>query len=97
MKLKTILLLKKDLITQRNGSSTVIFDGEKSYLYTLNQTASEILRLIQKKKSSDEIAEVISKKYDISNYKALKDINQVITTLIKNKILVKGKSERVKF
>ena len=38
--------IQKGLIIQKIDKETVIFDAEESVLYTLNETASEIFRLL---------------------------------------------------
>jgi hypothetical protein len=40
--------IQKGLIIQKLDKETVIFDAEKSLLYTLNETAAEIFRMLKK-------------------------------------------------
>jgi len=40
--------IQKGLIIQKIDKETVIFDAEESVLYTLNETAAEIFKMIEK-------------------------------------------------
>jgi hypothetical protein len=40
--------IQKGLIIQKIDKQTVIFDAEESVLYTLNETAAEIFKMIKK-------------------------------------------------
>ncbi len=79
--------IQKGLIVQKLDKKTVIFDGEESVLYTFNQTASEIFRLIKKGLEEKEIIEKITKKYSIKKERVKKDLNGLIFDLIKKKIV----------
>jgi len=79
--------INKGFIVQKLDSKTVIFDGEESVLYTFNQTASEIFKLIKKGLEEKEIVEKIVKKYRVKGEKAEKDLNDLIFDLKKKKII----------
>ena len=49
--------IQKGLIIQKLDKETVIFDAEESLLYTLNETASEIFRLLKKGLKEEQIVE----------------------------------------
>ena len=79
--------LNKGFVTQKLDEKTVIFDGEESVLYTFNETASEIFRLLKKNLEEKEIIEKITKKYLIKKEKVEKDFNELIADLKKKKII----------
>ena len=80
--------IQKGLIIQKIDKETVIFDAEESVLYTLNETASEIFRLLKKGLSEEEIVERMVKKYDVRKERVEKDVREIIGKLEKRKILV---------
>jgi len=80
--------IQKGLIIQKIDKETVIFDAEESVLYTLNETAAEIFRLIKKGLEEDEIIEKIVKKYDVKKEKVEKDIKKLLEELKKKKIIL---------
>ena len=80
--------IQKGLIIEKIDKETVIFDAEESVLYTLNETASEIFRLLKKGLKEQEIVEKIVKKYDVRKERVEKDVREIIGKLEKRKILV---------
>jgi len=80
--------IQKGLIIQKIDKETVIFDAEESVLYTLNETASEIFRLLKKGLKEEEIVERMVKKYDVIKERVEKDVREIIGKLEKRKILV---------
>jgi len=80
--------IQKGLIIQKLNKETVIFDAEESVLYTLNETASEIFRLLKKGLKEEEIVERMVKKYKVKKEKAEKDVKEMIGELTKRKIIV---------
>jgi len=80
--------IQKGLIIQKLDKETVIFDAEESALYTLNETAAEIFKMIKKGLKEKEIVEKIVKKYDVKKERAEKDVKEMIGELEKRKILM---------
>ena len=80
--------IQKGLIIQKIDKETVVFDAEESVLYTLNETASEIFRLLKKGLKKEEIVERIVKKYDVRKERVEKDVRELFKELEKRKILV---------
>jgi hypothetical protein len=80
--------IQKGLIIQKIDKETVIFDAEESVLYTLNETASEIFRLLKKGLKEEEIVERMVKKYEVRKERVEKDVKELIKELKKRKILV---------
>ncbi|PIV09985.1 hypothetical protein COY59_03190 [Candidatus Gottesmanbacteria bacterium CG_4_10_14_0_8_um_filter_37_24] len=79
--------INKGFIIQKLDNKTVIFDGEESVLYTFNQTASEIFRLLKKGLTKEEIIGKIIKKYSAKKEKIEKDFNELVSNLKKKKII----------
>ena len=57
--------IQKGLIIQKIDKETVIFDTEESVLYSLNETAAEIFKMIKKGLKEEEIVERMVKKYEV--------------------------------
>ena len=79
--------INKGIIVQKDGRGLTIFDGEKSTLYTLNETASFIFSRLKKTASVDQIAKIISKKYGIALDKAQEDCLEFLKELASKKII----------
>lgn len=80
--------INKELIVQSLDKETVIFDGTKSILFTLNETASYIFRKLKAKVPTDRIAVLLAKNFEVTEKQAKKDIRELIVKLAKKKILV---------
>lgn len=81
--------INKGFIVQKLGNKTTIFDGEKSQLYTFNQTASFIFDKIKRGLNQEDLIDLMIKKYKITKIRALKDYNNLEKELLKNKIITK--------
>lgn len=81
--------MRKGLINQRAGNSLIIFDTDKSILYTFNKTAKFIFERLKKGMAADLIAKQLTNEFDISSSQAKKDIDRLTSTLIKKKIAEK--------
>jgi len=79
--------IQKGLIIQKIDKETVIFDAEESVLYTLNETAAEIFKMIKKGLKQEEIVEKMVKKYSLKKEKAEKDVKELVEGLIKKGIV----------
>lgn len=77
----------KGLIAQKLDDKTVIFDGEKSIIYTLNETASFIFKKIKSKTNKEEIINAMVKKYKVNDKRAAKDLSDLIKSLTREKII----------
>lgn len=81
--------INKGFIVQKMGKDLVIFDGEKSVLYTFNETAAFIFQKLKKGLTDKEIAKVLAKKYKIGEAEAAKDAKDLIRDLLDKKIIKK--------
>lgn len=80
--------IKKGFIVQKLGDKLTIFDGEKSMLYTFNQTAGLVFQLLKKGKTVQEIVDTFVKKYKITPKRAKIDVKDVLHDLISKKVVV---------
>ncbi len=85
--------INKGHIFQKVGSDIVIFDTERSILFTLNHTAATILEKIKQKYEDKEIIAFLVKKYDISEKIASRDCRLFISKLVKEKIVTVSSKE----
>lgn len=79
--------LKEGYIYQDLGKDVVIFSSEYSELYTFNETAAIVFKLLMKGQSIEFIINTLRKKYLIKKETVLNDINDLIANLQKNKII----------
>lgn len=80
--------INKGLITQKLDDKTVIFDSEKSILFTFNETASYIFKNLKKGLSDEKIITKIVQRYSVSLEKAKKDLKTLLSDLKKKKIIL---------
>lgn len=76
------------LIAQKLEGKTVFFDGDKSILYTLNETASFIFKKIKAKVPPEKIKELLVKQYEVTETRAKKDLDIFIKDLSAKKIIL---------
>lgn len=79
--------INKGLVTQKINNKTIIFDAEKSILYTLNETAAFIFLNLKKGLSESEIIQAVVKKYQVKEEKIQKDFLELLSDLKKKKII----------
>ncbi len=88
MKNNPFFVIKKGLVSQKLDNNTVIFDSKKSVLYTFNETASLIFKMIKQQKTIEEICKKIVTVYAVTDQQATKDIKKLINELQKKHIIV---------
>ncbi|MGB9883544.1 MAG: PqqD family protein [Microgenomates group bacterium] len=81
--------IQKGLIIQKIDKETVIFDAEESVLYTLNETAGEMFKMLKKGLKEGEIVEKMLKKYQVKKERVEKDLQELIKNLEEKKIVKK--------
>lgn len=86
--------INKGFIVQKLDDKTVIFDGEKSSLYTFNETASFIFQKLKKGLNDKETIERVVKKYNSKKEKVRKDYEELISDLKKKKIISVSKPKK---
>ncbi|OGG16744.1 hypothetical protein A3D78_01450 [Candidatus Gottesmanbacteria bacterium RIFCSPHIGHO2_02_FULL_39_14] len=79
--------INKGFIVQKLGKKTVIFDGEKSVLYTFNETASFIFNKLKAGWEKSKIIQELSHIYKKRPEKIKVDFNELISDLKRKKIV----------
>lgn len=74
--------LVKGQITQRKGNSIIIFDAEKSLLYTFNSTATFMFDRLKKGVTYDELLHNIIAEFSVDEKKAKDDLDKFIQELV---------------
>lgn len=87
--MKTSYKIKKGIIAEKTKSKTIIFDGEKSELITLNSTASFIFELLKRGQKKESIVEELRKKFKLKNEDINKDFDDLIKELVEHRIISK--------
>jgi hypothetical protein len=87
MKEKRFKICSDGLMWRDVDGEAVILDMENDTYYSLNETGSLVWKMIDDKKSVEEIASMLSVKYGISAKKAEKDINEIISKFRKDKLI----------
>lgn len=86
--------INKGFIQQKLDDKMVIFDGEESVLYTFNETASFIFQKLKLGWDNKKIIDGLVKKHQIKEKRAEKDVNELISDLLKKKIISVEKSKK---
>ena len=79
--------INKDFIIQKLDNKVVIFDGNKSILHTLNETASYAFKKIKSGLNETAIVEMVAKQYKKDKKTVKKDIKKLIIDLKKKRVL----------
>ncbi len=74
-------------ITQKIGKKVTIFSGERSILFTLNETAVYIFNGLKLKWDKEKITNTIMKNFEVSQKEAEEGIDDFIETLLEKKII----------
>lgn len=77
----------KGLISQKVEDGLTIFDGGRSTLYTLNESASFIFNRLKLGRAERDIVNQLVKKYKIKQEKAKKDVKEFVEDLKKKGIV----------
>lgn len=80
--------LNKGHIIQKTSDKIIIYSGEKSVLYTLNDTAAYIFTGLKLGWSEEKIILKLIQIYNVSEKKAKKDFSEYKELLKKKKILI---------
>jgi coenzyme PQQ synthesis protein D (PqqD) len=76
----------KSFVTRRIAGETILVPvtghvAELDSIYTLNEVGSFIWHLIDGRRSGQAIAEAVSAEYDVTLEQALRDVDELLTTL----------------
>lgn len=80
--------LNSDFIFEFIDGKLTVFDAEKSFLYTFNETASYIFKLLKKNETKQSIVDRMQKRYDITQEVAAKDFDALLSSLKTKQILL---------
>ena len=80
---------KKDIILKELDSELLLYDKKKAVVHYLNRTAGFIWKKINNKRSADDIAKEIEKKFDIPSNRAIKDVKKTLARFSKLELLNK--------
>lgn len=83
--------LPDEIMVQKINDNTVIFNPNKSKLYTLNSTAAFIVDKLQKGFSVERISDLVSEEFNTSKPQAFKDTQELIRRFSDEKVLFKDK------
>lgn len=75
--------MKKNIIFQKIGKKIMIFDSEKSFLYSLNETAFYIWKRLRSGWNKKQIIDGLTKKYKVDGSELEVDYNQIIKKIKK--------------
>lgn len=78
---------KKNVQVREEKFGTVIFETLKEKVFVTNPTGADIVRLLQAKKSTDEIIEDLATKYGTTRTAIAAEINQFVENLITNDVI----------
>ena len=81
------IIINKELVSQTMGKKIIIFDGEKSLLFTLNDTGAVIFNKLKKGLNTQEIKSYLQKQYGLTKVQAKRDVDDFISVLLKKKII----------
>ena len=79
--------IKKNLIFEKKTKKITIFDSEKSIIYELNEIGSLILKKIKNGKTTEEISNILEKKFKVNKTEVFSDVINFIKQLKKNKLI----------
>lgn len=82
-----LIKINKGIIDQKIGKIVVIYDPERSALYTFNEIASLIFLSLKRKLSKEKIIKKIASDYKVSLQIATEDYDKFLTKLLKKKII----------
>jgi len=83
----TTFRIKDGILFQELGRDLVLFDLETNLPYALNPVGSLIFRMIDGERTLEEIAERISREYDVGFDQAMKDLLKLSEALIQRGII----------
>lgn len=81
--------IQKGLIVQKLDNKITIFDGDKSLLYTFNETATYVFNRLKKGLGEKDIIKTMIKRYKIDENRVEKDVKEIIDDLLKKKVVLK--------
>lgn len=78
----------EDIIWKAVDDEILLLDTASAYYFSLNETGSEIWKLLNDGKDADEIADVLCERYDADRSTICSDIAELLRELQSQNILV---------
>lgn len=78
---------KKNVQVREEKFGTVIFETLKEKVFVTNPTGADIVRLLQAKKSTQEIIEELATKYGTTGTAITAEVNQFVDNLVTNDVI----------
>lgn len=79
--------LSSRFVIEELENKIVLLDTKTLLLFHLNETASFIVKRVIKKKNKEDIIQLLTESFDISQEKAKKDVEILIKDLLKKKVI----------
>jgi hypothetical protein len=71
------------------ADGAVLLDLDTKHYYNLNETGVRIWQLIDDAKDASEVAEKLSKEFEVDSMKALASIERLLGDLEKNRLIIR--------
>ncbi|MFQ3675259.1 MAG: PqqD family protein [Endomicrobiia bacterium] len=79
--------LKSNLAYRKIGNKIFVVDVQKSMLHSVNEIGSEIIELLKKRNSVEDIVKSIVEKYEVNEEQAKQDVENFIMLLKEKNII----------
>lgn len=79
--------LRKGIVLQKMGTSYVAYDNNTSTIHELNEVAYQILSLIEKGESKNDVVNKLTRKYSVIRKKAQEDVETFLKVLLKKDLI----------
>ena len=87
LKENNIFIIEKNIFFTELDNEVCLFSSLRAEYINLNNTASHIWKLIEKKLNFKEIIEELTREYEISQEACTTEVNDFITDLIKKEFI----------
>jgi rRNA processing protein Krr1/Pno1 len=74
-------VFRSHIVKNQVDGTTILLDMKTNEYYALNETASELLELIEKGLSWDQACEVLAKRYEVELVQLTQDMNNLMQEL----------------
>jgi hypothetical protein len=82
--------MRQGLLIERFDDQALLFDPENNLPYVLNQVAAYILMNTDGHNSSEAIAEMLCRKFDVGFHQALEDIEMIYEELGEKNLIIES-------
>lgn len=78
----------RQLVAKILDQEAVLLNMEKNALYTLNESALSIWKFLWKKRTTEEVVDFLTKRYNLSSKQALSDCHRFIQAALKDQLII---------